>query len=164
MKIHSHEWFRHDLPGTNTRCPRCGFVTANVFDCPTCNGRVDLQSETIPREIHERLVKEKDAAYFERNQVVAALAKLFPSGIARTAIAGWDSEWHGCVYIDLPTGQVSWHFHDSHGYLFAGLPAYEGKWDGHDTNEKYQRLACITRADLMRDAKAQALRMVYEAI
>jgi hypothetical protein len=85
----------------------------------------------------------KDAAYEERNQVVAALARLFPSGIARTAIDGWSEDWHGCVYIDLPTGQVSWHFHDSQADLFAGLPAYTKPWDGHDTPEKYRRVAAL---------------------
>lgn len=85
----------------------------------------------------------KDDAYFERNQVVAALAKCFPSGIAKTAIEGWSEDWHGCVYIDLPTGQASWHYHDSQAHLFAGLPPYTGHWDGHDTPEKYQRLAAL---------------------
>ncbi len=85
----------------------------------------------------------KDAAYLERNQVVSALAKCFPSGVARTAIEGWSEDWHGCVYIDLPTGQASWHFHDSHAYLFEGLPVYAGQWDGHDTPEKYRRLAAL---------------------
>ena len=85
----------------------------------------------------------KDAAYEERNKVVAALAKLFPSGVAKTAIEGWSEDWHGCVYIDLPTGQVSWHFHDSQAYLFDGLPSYPGTWDGHDTPEKYRRLAAL---------------------
>ena len=85
----------------------------------------------------------KDAAYYERNQVVAALAKCFPSGVARTAIEGWSKDWHGCVYIDLPTGQVSWHFHDSQAHLFAGLPPYAGKWDGHDTTEKYRRVGAL---------------------
>jgi hypothetical protein len=85
----------------------------------------------------------KDAAYEERNKVVAALSRVFPSGIARTAIEGWSDDWHGCVYIDLPTGQVSWHFHDSQAHLFAGLPAYTKPWDGHDTPEKYRRLAAV---------------------
>lgn len=88
----------------------------------------------------------KDASYLERNQVVAALAKCFPSGVARTAIEGWSEDWHGCVYIDLPTGQASWHFHDSQAYLFDGLPPYEGAWDGHDTPEKYRRLTAIPPA------------------
>lgn len=83
----------------------------------------------------------KDGAYLERNQVVAALAKCYPSGIALTPIEGWSPEWFGCVYIDLPTGQASWHFHTSHTHLFADLPPYTGKWDGHSTPEKYERLA-----------------------
>lgn len=87
------------------------------------------------------LRQKADAAYLERNQVVAALAKCFPSGTKQTAIEGWDKEWHGCVFIDLPTGQASWHYHDSHAHLFAGLPEYQGVWDGHTTPEKYERLA-----------------------
>ena len=99
----------------------------------------------------------KDAAYLERNQVVAALAKCFPSGIARTAIEGWSEDWHGCVYIDLPTGQASWHFHDSHAYLFDGLPPYQGKWDGHTTEEKYARLAALkTQGQAVSDEEIDA--------
>lgn len=101
----------------------------------------------IPRAVVEQALEDmearKDAAYLERNQVVAALAKCFPSGVAKTAIEGWSEDWHGCVYINLPTGQVSWHFHDSQAYLFKGLPAYSGKWDGHDTDEKYRRVAAL---------------------
>ena len=68
----------------------------------------------------------KDAAYLERNQVVSALAKCFPSGVERTTIEGW-GDWHNCVYIELPTGQASWHFHDSQAYLFEGLPPAKKK-------------------------------------
>lgn len=96
----------------------------------------------------------KDAAYLERNQVVAALAKRFPSGTAKTAIEGWSEDWHGCVYIDLPTGQVSWHFHDSQAYLFDGLPQYVGKWDGHDTTEKYRRVAALAPTPHEQEARA----------
>jgi nicotinamide riboside transporter PnuC len=96
-----------------------------------------------PQRELEDMRRRKDSAYEERNKVVAALAQLFPSGVARTAIEGWSQEWHGCVYIDLPTGQVSWHFHDSQAHLFEGLPAYTKDWDGHDTPEKYRRLAAL---------------------
>lgn len=92
----------------------------------------------------EAMRQQKDGAYFERNQVVAALAKCFPSGVAKTAIEGWSEDWHGCVYIDLPTGQVSWHFHDSQAYLFKDLPPYAGAWDGHDTPEKYRRVNALS--------------------
>lgn len=95
-----------------------------------------------PTEL-EALRQQKDGAYFERNQVVAALAKCFPSGVAKTSIEGWSEDWHGCVYIDLPTGQVSWHFHDSQAYLFKDLPPYAGAWDGHDTPEKYRRVNAL---------------------
>jgi hypothetical protein len=81
-----------------------------------------------------------DEAYHERNQLVALLARLYPSGRKRTAIEGWDPEWNGCVYIDLPTGQASWHYHDREAELFADLPEYAGEWDGHTTEQKYQRV------------------------
>jgi hypothetical protein len=98
----------------------------------------------VPTEL-ERALHQKDVAYFERNLVVLALTKLFPAGIARTEIEGWDPEWFGCVYIDLPTGQVSWHYHDTQAKLFEHLPAYEKPWDGHTTEEKYDvRLKNLT--------------------
>jgi hypothetical protein len=43
-----------------------------------------------------------DAAYTERNRLVALLASMFPSVVDQTAIEGWDPEWHNCVYIDFP--------------------------------------------------------------
>lgn len=101
----------------------------------------------------------KDGAYLERNQVVAALAKCFPSGVARTAIEGWSEDWHGCVYIDLPTGQVSWHFHDSQAGLFDGLPPYQGQWDGHTTDEKYARLAALGDAGRVAELEAEVARL-----
>lgn len=91
-----------------------------------------------------------DAAYAERNRCVAGLASLalrlgYKAGTALTAIEGWEPEWHNCVYIDLPTGQVSWHFHDRERDVFAFLPAYDGAWDGHDTPEKYRRLEALAQ-------------------
>lgn len=92
------------------------------------------------------MTRQKDAAYEERNKLVAVLTKFFPSGTARTAIEGWSDDWHGCVYIDLPSGQVSWHYHDSQAHLFADLPPYPKPWDGHTTEEKYRRLAALELA------------------
>lgn len=107
------------------------------------------------REI-ERQRADKDAAYLERNQVVAALASVFPSGIARTDIPGWLPEWHRCVYIDLPTGQASWHYHDSQHDLFAHLPTYTKEWDGHTTPEKYARLAALNTSEGIRHETTEA--------
>lgn len=93
----------------------------------------------------EDMEARKDAAYLERNQCVALVARMavamgLPVAVTNTAIEGWSEDWHGCIYICLPTGQVSWHFHDSHAHLFAGLPQHSEEWDGHDTQEKYRRV------------------------
>ena len=87
----------------------------------------------------------KDGAYLERNQCVSLIARMalklgYDVKVCRTAIEGWSEDWHGCVYITLPTGQVSWHFHDSQAYLFDRLPKGEAVWDGHDTPTKYERV------------------------
>jgi hypothetical protein len=79
-----------------------------------------------------------DQAYQERNRLVALLSRLYPSGIRKTEIPGWDPEWHNCVFIDTPEGQMSWHYHDREAYLFADLPEYIYEYDGHSTTEKYQ--------------------------
>jgi hypothetical protein len=100
------------------------------------DGAVTAMTERI-----EALEAARDGAYTERNRLVALLASIYPSGVKKTAIPGWDKAWHGCVYIDTPQGQASWHFHDSEAHLFANLPPYEGEWDGHTTEEKYERIA-----------------------
>ena len=90
----------------------------------------------------------KDGAYEERNRLVAAIAKMFPASLERhpDADSDWEDDWRWVVYIDLPTGQASWHIHDSHLPLFDGLPRLQGrKWDGHSTLEKYARLAALPR-------------------
>lgn len=94
---------------------------------------------------------QKDAAYVERNRCVAALAACalrlgFAAGLRQTAIQNWEPQWHNAVYIDLPAGQVSWHYHDSERPLFAFLPEYLDEWDGHDTPEKYRRVLELTKA------------------
>lgn len=87
--------------------------------------------------------KATDSAYWERNRLVALLARLYPSGRAITAIPGWDEAWHNCIYIDTPKGQLSWHVHDNEMVQFASLPEYKGEWDGHSTEEKYRRILLL---------------------
>ncbi len=143
-------------------CPFCGgearilCVTGSghksVVQCRQCaasrdsvefwNRRPALVRETPGdpwAELLTRLQVEKDAAYLERNQVVAALSKCFPAGVS---VDPSEPDWP-VVLIDLPTGQVSWHFHSSSADLIAHLPPYVGEWDGHDTPEKYRRLAAL---------------------
>src|SRR5258705_9620523 len=97
--------------------------------------------------------EEKNEAYRQRNYLVAALARLFPSGITRTAIPDWDPEWHGCCFIDLPSGQISYHYHDREAHLFADLPPYEKPWDGHDKDTVHRRLMSLTRGTIFDNPK-----------
>ena len=108
----------------------------------------DLTAAALRSLAAERdaLQASKDAAYEERNRVVALLATVFPSVRTRTAIEGWSEDWHGCVYVTLPTGQASWHYHDSHAHLFAHVPEGAATWDGHTTAEKYERVAATCAA------------------
>ena len=99
-------------------------------------GRLEEEREAGAAE--ER--KAKNAAYNERNQLVALLSTLFPSGKAKTAIEGWDEAWHGCVYIDFPWGQASWHYHTDDEWMFSHLPPYTKQWNGHTTEEKYSAI------------------------
>jgi hypothetical protein len=98
-----------------------------------------------------------DGAYAERNKCIAAIAHLARARGWSVGLGehqdepgkAWDSEWRTVVFIDLPSGQVSWHIHDSQRPLFAGLSVYAParergddapQWDGHSTEEKYARL------------------------
>lgn len=96
---------------------------------------------TNPTELAlARAIEAEVQAYWERNQLVALLATMFPAYVHRTDIEGWDPEWHGCVTIELPTGQASWHFHDREAEMFSWLPPFKGEWDGHTTPVKYNRI------------------------
>jgi site-specific DNA-cytosine methylase len=58
----------------------------------------------------QQMKAQKDGAYLERNRCVALIARMaiaagLTAGTARTAIEGWSADWHGCVYVDLPTAQ-----------------------------------------------------------
>jgi len=99
----------------------------------------------------------KDAAYHERDQVVAALAALastsgWPVWLA-THVGPWEDDWRNIVFIGTPYGQVSWHYHDSERDLFSMHKTDESKsWDGHSTAEKYERLSRL--GDFARRAAA----------
>jgi hypothetical protein len=88
----------------------------------------------------------KNTAYAERNKLVALLSKLFPSCLGRheEEDTSWENDWRWIVYVTLPTGQCSWHIHDSDLPMFGHLEKGDVKWDGHTTEEKYQRILSFT--------------------
>jgi hypothetical protein len=96
------------------------------------------------------LESQKDQAYSERNRVLslfAVLAWKFGWRVGRALHPEtdklWDKVWRNILFIDLPTGQASWHFHDNEVHLLGGLPEYPDQWDGHTTPEKYKRLESV---------------------
>ena len=91
----------------------------------------------------------KDRAYQERDRLVCALSKVFPSWLARHPDddTEWDDDWRWIVFIQLPTGQASWHIHDSEHSWFRHLTMGGDAWDGHTTEEKYRRLEALKVAE-----------------
>ncbi len=123
-------------------CPALSVTVLGRLACELPDGTFDNKAEH--RSIlNARMQKEK--AYNERDRVVALAAKLakdlgYKVGKKRTPVPGWNSAWFGAIYIDLPTGQVSWHYHEREEGNFQALPEYDGVWDNHTTPEKYRRV------------------------
>lgn len=110
--------------------------------------------------------KAKDNAYWERNQLVSALSKLFPSYLAvhPKEDTQWEDDWRNIVVINIPKEsdrsdlvyhtdgldreygfkeyyQLTWHIHDFDMPMFDHLQLDEGHyWDGHTTEAKYASL------------------------
>lgn len=102
----------------------------------------------------------KNLAYGERNKLVAALSKLFPSSIERHPDNEvWEADWRWIVFIDLPTGQITYHIHDSELVNYNHLHTEGRKWDGHSTDEKYKRIAALVPGPQQLPPRAEHLHM-----
>lgn len=80
---------------------------------------------------HLRAIVAKNTEYELRYGMVLRALPLandlgYPVGVR---IDPDEPEWP-CVYIELPTGQVSWH-----------MPQHPHPWDGHPDDEKFDRIA-----------------------
>lgn len=93
------------------------------------------------------LERENMDLYSQRTMLVAGLAKCFPSGIRRTDIPDWHPEWHGCCYINLPAGQISFHYHNRDAHYFHNFPAYAKPFDGHTKREVEIRIGLLRTGD-----------------
>ena len=97
----------------------------------------------------DELRSAKDHAYWERNQLVAALSKIYPAWLARhpESDTTWDADWRWIVFIQLPEvggehwQQLTWHIHDTDLQYFSHLSVKQNTWDGHTSEEKYKRLS-----------------------
>lgn len=83
-----------------------------------------------------------DTVYRERAHLLALLATHYPSHIQPDPV---EPDWP-VLYLDLPTGQAAWHIGERDLGLFQHVrtDVYE-PWDGHTTDEKYARIAELTR-------------------
>lgn len=93
-------------------------------------------------EFH-KMMAWRDAAYTERDALVCALSKLWPSHLAvhDPTDTDWDPEWMYIVCVHAPVGQLTWHIHIRELPMFLHLEVRMGDWDGHTTEEKYASLA-----------------------
>lgn len=76
--------------------------------------------------------------YRERNSLAAVLAHMFPSYLKIDNV-----QWP-IIYIDLPTGQIS--FHIPILEIMQFLPLQLSKiieYDGHSNEEKWERIRCF---------------------
>lgn len=106
---------------------------------------LEAQNKELTANI-ESADRGKQYAYYERNMLVGALSKLFPAHIEfhPEGDESWDKEWRNIIMIELPTGQASWHIHDSELNNFAHLKHAKGNsWDGHCNDIKYARLNAL---------------------
>lgn len=90
-----------------------------------------------------------DEIYHERAHLVAHLATVYPSVLVHRADP--DAPDWPVLFINLPTGQVSWHVNPEDLDLFQHVTVGTETWDGHTTDEKYARLDAHTRALAQRE-------------
>lgn len=138
--------------------------------CPTCGGQTFIgdgggltcanipcrepaitegwklrEKEAVARAV-EPLEEAKNAAYSERNQLVALLASLYPSWLMRHPDSEeWEEDWRWMIGVQLPTGQATWHIHDSELSWFDHVDRRFVEWDGHSTEEKYERIRLLAQ-------------------
>lgn len=87
-------------------------------------------SNMLAQVLNDIVEAEKAQDYDKRNCRVLVL-------LTSAMTLGWncgikidpkEPDWP-VVFVELPTGQVSWH-----------LEQYKGEWDGHTTEQKYDRV------------------------
>lgn len=79
--------------------------------------------------------------YSERAHLLAVMVALFGGALSYTDRQCPD--WP-VLYIECPTGQLSWHIHPDDLWLFPNVPVVEDyPWDKHTTRVKYKRIRSL---------------------
>ena len=87
-------------------------------------------------------LQSKEEVYEDRNLLAQAALRMAKSLNYRVRIKDYDSEWP-IVYIELPTGQISYHIAKKDLY-FKEEPSFL-EWDGHDREERKERILSYIR-------------------
>lgn len=129
---------------TTTVLSHPGTTTLNVSSVPAAPS-ITYNTTTNMAGYCTCTLEDQDArinnAYAERDKCLALLTKMAQKLGLETGIRidDLDPSWP-IVYIDLPSGQVSWHIQESELSWFTHLSSYSRDWDGHNTEEKYRRV------------------------
>ncbi len=101
------------------------------------NQRLDVIESDMQKLVAEnlRLIRERESAFVELDSCVGLIMQL---AVANGLKAGLANE--NTVVLDLPSGQVSWHFEASEAHLFEFLPEYDQPIEEIDVLEKYRRV------------------------
>lgn len=123
----------------------CSGAHACYCERSTDGGCKTAITNLIAQEANKAVVA-KNNAYWERNQLVGVLSRLYPSHLARhdENDKDWEDDWRNIVCIHTPVGQATWHLQDNDMPMFAHLKRGADHWDGHTTEEKYHRLSRLT--------------------
>jgi hypothetical protein len=158
------------------RCSSCGCVwsaSSSPTHCPECSVPALTGTERRMLEEADEVAKlraelagetaSKNRAYLERNRLVAALSRILPAHLMQHPPDPiWEGDWRWIVCIEGPTGQMTWHLHDSHLPLFMHLKEKPNNWDGHTTEEKYERLAKFNAETLVKGVYDEVARVMKE--
>lgn len=124
-------------------------INAMIMQLPNGEYR-QFARRDLPVRIEE-VVKERDTAYTERVRLLAVLAMIYDSAMVRDENARGD-DWEWILFIELPTGQASWHIHINDLRFLrhvapAKKPLGRWEWDGHSTETKYQRIQALVDSE-----------------
>ncbi|MEU0215018.1 hypothetical protein ABZ281_07790 [Streptomyces sp. NPDC006265] len=81
--------------------------------------------------------------YTDRAHLLAVLVALFGGALSFTdpLTPGWP-----VLYVECPTGQLSWHIHPDDVWLFNNVPVVDDyPWDQHTTRVKCKRIRSLVQ-------------------
>lgn len=124
---------------------------------------VSISSETDPDIIAFHLrrlcnqsargaINMRDAAYYERAQLVAFLTHIYPAYLATPRKAeSWDDNLTHRVIIESPAGDISWYIHDTELSLFSHLEEMPYGNDDATRADNYKCLAICGEQESLKD-------------